>query len=316
MKQSKAKPNQNLSASEILLNGLIPSLLDPQAKDLAKQVEWWKISGLNPNPNAKVFPKEYPELSKLSDNYPVAIAGKGSPLLLLHGFDSCFLEFRRLVPLLESHHKLVIPDLFGFGFCPRHKDAKYGPKLIIKHLGKILDNLECNTPIGLIGASMGGAIAMELARLHPEKINRILLLSPAGLTGKKMPIPRPLDKIGVWFLSRPEVRKSLCRQAFSKPNESVGEPEKQIASIHLEVPGWNSSLATFARSGGIAGFGDPIPPQPLHAIWGANDRIIQGRQKIDALKLLGSCSEEINDCGHLPHLDQPEVVAQRWIKGF
>ena len=57
-------------------------------------------------------------------------------------------------------------------------------------------------PIGVIGASMGGAIAMELARRHSTKINRLLLLSPAGLTGRLMPVPRPLDQLGVWFLKQ------------------------------------------------------------------------------------------------------------------
>jgi pimeloyl-ACP methyl ester carboxylesterase len=48
----------------------------------------------------------------------VAVLGEGPPLLLLHGFDSSFLEFRRLAPLLAGGATLLIPDLFGFGFTP------------------------------------------------------------------------------------------------------------------------------------------------------------------------------------------------------
>ncbi len=113
---------------------------------------------------------------------------------------------------------------------------------------------------------MGGAVAMELARRLPEKIDRLLLLSPAGLTGKRMPVPPILDKIGVWILSQKKVRKSLCKQAFAYPQESVGDPEEQIASIHLQVPGWGRSLAAFARSGGIANCGEPIPHQPIDVL--------------------------------------------------
>ena len=49
----------------------------------------------------------------------MAVLGQGAPLLLLHGFDSSFLEYRRLAPLLADRFQLFIPDLFGFGFSPR-----------------------------------------------------------------------------------------------------------------------------------------------------------------------------------------------------
>ena len=163
---------------------------------------------------------------------------------------------------------------------------------------------------------MGGAIAMELCRRHPKKINRLLLLSPAGLTGKTMPVPPILDRLGVCFLSLKAVRKALCRQAFSNPDKRVGAAEEEIASLHLQVPGWGRSLAAFARSGGFANCGLPLPDQQFHAIWGANDRIIKGKLKEESLVLLGANTEDLEDCGHLPHLDRPRFVADRWISGF
>ena len=79
--------------------------------------------------------KEWIKLKGLSNNdldlYPVAIVGSGKPILFIHGFDSCFLEFRRLVPLLEKNYKLIIPDLYGFGFCPRPERNDYGIKQAI-----------------------------------------------------------------------------------------------------------------------------------------------------------------------------------------
>ena len=163
---------------------------------------------------------------------------------------------------------------------------------------------------------MGGAIAMELARRHPKQINRLLLLSPAGLTGRPKPIPPGLDQLGAWILSQPAVRRSICRQAFADPKNSVGDAEEQIASLHLQVSGWRRSLAAFARSGGIANCGTPLPQQPLHVIWGANDRILNGPQRREALTLLGSQVEELDNCGHLPHLDHPKIVAQRWLQAL
>ncbi|MDP6309382.1 MAG: alpha/beta hydrolase [Prochlorococcaceae cyanobacterium ETNP14_MAG_4] len=296
--------SEEIDSAETLIHRLIPELLDPLARELAKQVQWWPLSGLNTGSTTKPFP------------YPVVLTGKGSPLLLLHGFDSSFLEFRRLAPLLSAHHQLVIPDLHGFGFSPRPPDAEYGPESLIRHLDKVLANMPCSSPLGVIGASMGGAIAMKLARLHPKRINRLLLLSPAGLTGRPKPIPRGLDRLGVWILSRPEVRRRICQQAFADPNTCVGDAEEQIASLHLQVSGWGRSLAAFARSGGMANCGAPLPKQPFHVIWGANDRILSRSQRQEALSLFGTHVEELDDCGHLPHLDHPKVVAQRWLKAF
>ena len=82
-----------------LLDELRPGLLDPQAGALTDAVEWWALPSLG-----------------VEDLFPVAVLGEGEPLLLLHGFDSSFLEYRRLAPLLSGRFQLIIPDLFGFGF--------------------------------------------------------------------------------------------------------------------------------------------------------------------------------------------------------
>ncbi len=292
---------QQQSKEKLLLDKFKGQLLDPLARELISKVQWFHLKGLSQN---------------VSELYPIAITGKGSPVLLLHGFDSSFLEFRRLVPYLSQQHQLLIPDLYGFGFCPRPKDSTYGLEKLMSHLIKVLTELPISKPVGVIGASMGGAIAMKLARHQPNLINRLLLLSPAGLTSHQRPVPRPLDQIGVWFLSQPKVRKSLCRQAFADPNKSVGAPEEQIASLHLAIPGWKRSLAAFARSGGVGNCGKPLPPQPLHVIWGSNDRILQESEKTGCKELLGNRLEEITNCGHLPHLDQPKIVAERWLNYF
>lgn len=271
-------------------------LLDPQGRALAGSVQWWDLPGCG-------------------EAWPVAVLGEGSPLLLLHGFDSSFLEFRRLAPLLSSQHQLFIPDLFGFGFSPRQRNAAYGPAAVLDHLEVLVDAIQqrCgSTPVQLIGASMGGSVALELARRLPERIGALLLLAPAGLTGSPMPLPPVLDALGVRFLALPSVRRGLCRSAFADPDRDVGDPELEIASLHLRSPGWARALAAFARSGGFAGCGEPLPGQPLAVLWGANDRILRAPQKRAALALLGERVRELDACGHLPHIDQPQAVAATW----
>lgn len=278
-----------------LLEWASQSLRDRQGRELAASVQWWDLLG-------------YP------DPWPVAVLGRGEPLLLLHGFDSSLLEFRRLAPLLAGRAQLFIPDLFGFGFGPRRLDAAYSPAGVLDHLAALLEVIASRNdrPVGVVGASMGGSVAMELARRFPGRINRLLLLSPAGLTGQPMPLPPLLDRLGVWFLGLAAVRRGLCRQAFADPATDVGPAEEEIASLHLRVPLWGASLARFARSGGFAGCGSPLPSQPITVLWGENDRILRASQKKAAVALLGDRLNLLPNCGHLPHLDQVERVAAAW----
>jgi pimeloyl-ACP methyl ester carboxylesterase len=48
-------------------------------------------------------------------------------------------------------------------------------------------------------------------------------------------------------------------------------------------------------------------------LWGAQDRILRPPQKRAAQRLLGDRLVELQACGHLPHLDQPEAVATHWL---
>ena len=273
------------------------TLLDPNGRHLAAAVQWWDLPGLDAGP------------------WPVAVIGEGPPILALHGFDSSHLEFRRLAPLLAGQHQLFIPDLFGFGFCPRPADAPYGPEAVLDHLQRVLEQVLSRSgasQVGLIGASMGGSVAVELARRCPERIERLLLLAPAGLTGKPMPVPPLLDQLGARFLSLPPIRQGLCRSAFAMPDRDVGPAELEIASLHLACDNWAGALAAFARSGGFAGCGTPLPPQPISVLWGQNDRILRPPQKRAAQALLGERITELESCGHLPHIDQPTTVARIW----
>ena len=292
-------------------------MLDPQGRALAAAVQWWSLPAFEPAgvqwPVALVqAPAAGTSASAVADSAAAASAA-AEPVLLLHGFDSSFLEFRRLVPLLAQRSPVVVPDLHGFGFTPR--EGEFSPAAVLRHLEALLAQLQDRSGalrVGLIGASMGGSVAMELARRCPQRISRLLLLAPAGLTGRPMPVPPLLDQLGARFLALPGVRRGLCRTAFADPDRDVGPAELEIASLHLQCPNWGPALAAFARSGGFAGCGEPLPPQPIQVLWGANDRILRPPQKRAAQALLGERIRELEACGHLPHIDQPATVARIW----
>ncbi len=269
------------------------SLQDPLGFNISNDVNWIK---LNEKWN--------------SSKFPVVIGGMGQPVMLLHGFDSSFLEFRRVYPFLKNKFQLIIPDLLGFGFSPRNATDQYNPRNIISNLIDIIDTLKIKNKLNIVGASMGGSVAINLAKEIPDLIDKIILLSPAGLFGEPKNIPFPLNQIGAAFLGLPKVRQSLCRQAFAYPDFSVGFMEEQIASIHLGCSGWRNSLASFAKSGGFAGTYKYIENISIKTICGENDRILGEKEinnikKIDQLNFIG-----LQNCGHLPHVDLPSLSSK------
>ena len=269
------------------------SLKDPLGLNMSKDVNWIR---LNKKWNFSEF--------------PVVIGGTGQPILFLHGFDSSFLEFRRIYPFLKKNFQLIIPDLLGFGFTPRIASRQYNPSEIISNLIDIINTFNLKNKLMIVGASMGGSVAINLAKEIPDLIDKIILLSPAGLFGEAKIIPFPLNQIGAAFLGLPQVRKSLCRQAFAYPDKSVGYMEEQIASIHLGCSGWKNSLASFAKSGGFAGTYKYMKNISIKTICGENDRILGKKEiykikQIDQLNFIG-----LKNCGHLPHVDLPTLSSK------
>ena len=274
------------------------SLLDPLGLYLANDVKWIK---LNENWNSLKF--------------PVVIGGEGQPILLLHGFDSSFLEFRRIYQSLKRNFRVIIPDLLGFGFTPRCATNEYTPSKIVSYLIDLLRTLQITNNLKIIGASMGGSTALKLAFESSYSVDKILLLSPAGLFGEPKRIPFPLNQIGASFLGLPQVRKSLCRQAFAFPDKCVGEMEEQIASIHLGCKGWKNSLASFAKSGGFAGTHKYIQNIPIKTLCGENDRIL-GKKEIEKIRNIEKLNfVGLQNCGHLPHVDLP-ILASKIIQDY
>ena len=274
------------------------SIIDPLGKNIAEDLKWLEL-----------------EKKWGSSKFPVVIGGEGPPLLCLHGFDSSFLEFRRIYPLLKNKFKIIIPDLLGFGFSPRLSNVNYNSENIIINLIDLINKLKITQKITIIGASMGGSVAFSLTRNIEEDIDKMILLSPAGLFTKPKKIPRPFNQMGAAFLGLPIVRKNLCRQAFASPDQSVGVAEEQIASIHLGCKGWRNSLACFAKSGGFGGTYENFKNIKIKTICGENDRIL-GVNELNKFKNINNLNlVKLKNCGHLPHLDLPQLT-EKMIKDF
>ena len=243
----------------------------------------------------------------------------GTPILLLHGFDSSVLEFRRLLPLLAAENETWAVDMLGFGFTDRLAGIQFSPTAIKTHLYYFWKTLICQ-PVILVGASMGGAAAIDFTLTHPEAVKKLILIDSAGFTsgsamGRFM-FP-PLDYLASEFLRNPRIRDRISRTAYK--NQSLASLDAQLCgALHLKMPSWNQALIAFTKSGGYSSFKDKLAQiaQATLILWGEYDRIL-GIADADKFKRALTHSQLIwiKDCGHVPHLEKPQITAQH-ILGF
>ena len=249
----------------------------------------------------------------------VAQGNGGTPILLLHGFDSSLLEFRRLLPILAQQQSTYAVDLLGFGFSQRNLNIPLNPANIKTHLYHFWQKI-IQQPMILVGASMGGAAAIDFTLTYPDAVEALILLDSAGLA-KQPAIGKfmfaPIDTFATEFLRNPKIRQSISRAAYF--DKSFASLDAQTcAALHLKCPNWNKSLIAFTKSGGYGSFTTQLSQiqQPTLIIWGKQDKILGTK---DAAKFEQAIPQSkliwLDSCGHVPHLEQPEATAKE-IQNF
>ena len=236
------------------------------------------------------------------------------PVLLLHGVDSSLLEYRRLFPILSLSHATWAIDLLGFGFTERSSDLLFSPETIKTHLYYTWKTL-IKEPCILVGASMGGATAIDFTLTYPETVSKLVLIDSAGLAAPpkigKFMFP-PLDYLSTAFLRNLKVRQKISESAYY--DKSFANKDAQLcAALHLKCEQWSQALISFTKSGGYGSFKQEIInlKQETIVIWGENDKIL-GTKDANKFKELIPNSQLIwiPECGHVPHLEKAEFTAK------
>lgn len=121
-------------------------------------------------------------------------AGRGFPLLFIHGLGSYLPAFAKNLPVLSGHYRCIALDLPGYG-----KSAKEGftagMEFYADVVHEFLEALQIETCC-LAGHSMGGQVAMHTALKYPRKIKKLALLAPAGLETFS---PQEARQVANWF---------------------------------------------------------------------------------------------------------------------
>jgi pimeloyl-ACP methyl ester carboxylesterase len=148
-------------------------------------------------------------------------AGAGEPLVLLHGLGASGADWEYLVPELSRHFQLVVPDLRGHGASDRAGD--YGVERFAADTWRLLDHLRVRAPT-LVGHSMGGAVAMQMALDRPGAVPALVLANtlPSFLTdtlGKRLMLWTRLLMMGV--LGPRRLSRIMTRRLYPHPHQAL-----------------------------------------------------------------------------------------------
>ncbi|MGH2690441.1 MAG: alpha/beta fold hydrolase, partial [Actinomycetota bacterium] len=142
-------------------------------------------------------------------------AGAGPPVVLIHGSGPgvcAYATWRRSIPALSRHHRVLAPDLIGFGLTERRRDQTYGRDAWLAHLEAFADAVGAGAA-SLVGNSLGGALAITLAERRPDRVPRLALVSAPVVS---FPVTDGLRTIWGYKPGRSAMRRVLETLAYDK----------------------------------------------------------------------------------------------------
>ena len=233
--------------------------------------------------------------------------GEGSPLLILHG-ELGVPSWLRAHALLAQHFAVYVPSLPGFGQSAR-PDWIVSVRDLAAWVTWLVRDLGLSQPLPVIGFSLGGWIAAEIATVNASLFTKMVLVGAAGL--------QP-DEGQVWDYFVHSNQEALA-QAFYEPakapeyakyfgktwrpeDERQAEQNREMAARLLWKPYMRShTLADLLR--GIC--------TPTLVVWGREDAIVPVNVCTRYVRAIpGATAKILERCGHMPEMEQPEAFVQ------
>lgn len=232
--------------------------------------------------------------------------GEGTPLVLLHGYPLDHHLWDEVVPLLEKTFDLILPDLRGFGQSTT-VDSAYTMDDLASDIAGLLDQLGIQKT-AIAGHSMGGYVALAFARLYPERVLGLALVSSQVL-------PDPPDRKEGRYKSAAEVSENGIEsvvatmtpkftsneilQAFARASMERQQPAAYVGALQAMAERMDSTplLSSFQF--------------PVILIHGEADALIPiDRAREVKVALPQAYLAEIPGAGHMPMMEAPEKTAE------
>ena len=135
-------------------------------------------SGMTDDPKRLAFRSVNTKVGDIS----TVQAGEGDPLICIHGLGATKASFLPTVSALAEHHRVIAIDLPGFGDSVKPLGAAYDAAFFARSVFALMDAMGLERA-HLAGNSMGGRVALEMAMTDPDRVGRVVLLSPGPGAG-------------------------------------------------------------------------------------------------------------------------------------
>jgi pimeloyl-ACP methyl ester carboxylesterase len=252
-----------------------------------------------------------------ADGEPLA----GQPVVLVHGLAGSWQNWLEQLPVLADRHRVLAFDLPGFGHSPMPAE-----KITISGYARLLDRLLGVLGIdaaAVVGNSMGGFIGAELAITFPQRVERLVLVSAAGVstkgnagTQRAMSALRRLETVlggtSAWVASKSDAAAGRARLREAVLNLVVAHPDRLPAPLAAEqirgvgTPGFMQGLAAVLDYDVRARLSEIACPTLI--VWGERDRLITVRDAdVFAQLIPDSRKVVLADTGHVAMLERPAV---------
>lgn len=245
-------------------------------------------------------------------------AGEGEPLLLVHGLGGAAANWLALAPLLLATRRLLVPELPGHGGSSALPAA---PSLnaYADRLGIVLEQ-EGIASAGVVGHSLGGAIALRLSIRRPDAVSALVLAGAAGISSGRRSARYALTITGI---VKPGRRLAPHRRRIARSNTlkrvvfgrwGASDPPAlptELAEAFLSGPARHTDTVSAAQA---LVRDDPRADLdrvrcPSLVLWGARDHQLPVEDAFDYARRLRARLRVIADCGHLLIGERPDACA-------
>jgi pimeloyl-ACP methyl ester carboxylesterase len=258
-------------------------------------------------------------------------AGQGEPVLvLLHGFGASLFSWHEVMGPLAEGATVLAYDRPAFGLTERPMPGEwegpspYGAEAQVALLIGLLDELGVDKAV-LVGNSAGGTVAMLAALTYPERIESLVLVSPAlGGGGRTPGWARPLLRTPQARHVAPLLVRAIREWGLETIREAWHDPSRIPAETYegytrpLQAENWDRALWEYTAASQPLGLEERLDEFQVSVlvITGDDDRIVPTEGSIRlAGALPGAELVVLEDCGHVPHEECPEAFLEA-MAGF
>ena len=233
-------------------------------------------------------------------------------VIMIHGFGSSLHTFENWSQALKDRYRVVRIDLPGSGLSPPDPTGRYGDDRMFELLLGLMQGLQIDQA-AIIGNSVGGRIAWAFAAAHPDRVSRLVLVSPDGFASTGFEYGKAPQVGAVTHAMRAVLPRFLVRMNLV---QSYGDPDRlPSATVQryydlLRAPGARLALIHRMQQTILQ---DPLPrlaaiEAPVLLLWGENDRLIPVANAQDYLAALPNARLTVlPGIGHLPQEEAPDV---------